>query len=295
MKEFIAFLSKQLGITSDTAATIVLTLFTIFLASFFTEIITSFKSYLQRRVYRKLLKINLVELKKGLHKQADSYDKFSKQLNIEYTGGYTFTSCSIPAHNLISQIGYENIYKALFNGIENIFPSFKKTTAFNNIWETIEFLKLFHQKSFEDSVKYGIKNAEINEQRNKCVESVNRITLALIINREDEPTTDFYQYLKTIDDIRLGLMQYDDAQAPKIVEETFIQPLIKYNILNKDILRKYRKIIPLDEFNSALSEASLRYKNQLNLNSSYQSYFNQMKEGFDKHYEKIANAQKNLF
>lgn len=295
MKEFIESISKFIGITADTAATIVLTLFTIFLASFFTEIITSFKSYLQRRVYRNLLKINLIELNKGLHKQADSYDKFSKQLNIEHLGPYIFTTCSIPAYNLISQIGYENLYKAFFNGVENLISSSNKVTAFNDVWGTIEYLNLFHKKSFEDSEKYGIKNAEINEQRNKCVESVNRITFALIINREDELTTDFSNYLKIIDDIRFELYQSDDAQAPKIVEETFIQPLIKNNILNKDVVRNYRNIIPFDDFNSALSEASLRYKNQVNLAIAYHFYFKQNKEEFDRHFDKISKVQKVLF
>ncbi|MGV8877806.1 MAG: hypothetical protein ACOH2A_02120 [Sphingobacteriaceae bacterium] len=295
MKELIDFLHSSLGITMDGAAAVIITLFAVFLAAIFNEIISGIKLMLKRKSYRQLFKINLLGLMKGLYRQAVSNENYSKQLDIEYIGSFRYKAYSIAASGIITAIGYENLNSAFFDGLENVFSSRKKRMAFNNIWEVIEYLNVFHKKSFEEAQSYHRQNNEINEQRNKSLGVVNQITDRFLILYKHTMPENLRSYVHAIDEMRYKIGESEDMTAPKAVEETLIQPLLAHNRKNIEILRTHPDFIPSGELTTSLLDCSLRYKSQVNLAESYQDKFTKLKDAYYSHFYKIKRSSRELF
>ncbi|WP_259065500.1 hypothetical protein HDF24_01915 [Mucilaginibacter sp. X4EP1] len=294
----IDFLHKTIGIGKDTAATILVTLFTFSLGIFITVILKGIVEFLDRRNHRKLLKLNLVILMKETFRQASAYNKFSEQLTIEAISIPTFRKVSISSAGILYQLGYKNLYNAIFNGIENIHFRRKnlKRIAFNNIWSTLEHLALFHQKSFEEFEKFTENEKNANELRNQCLLEANRIvgTIRYTFHKE-RIDANIAAYCTELENILLNHQRQSDITNPKIVNDYFVRPLFELNEKDPDLLKEYFKILNPVLLNSILSECLIRYENQKNLIETARTYYKHLDEMFIVNFLKAKSACKTLF
>jgi hypothetical protein len=170
---------------------VLITISTFFLGFLIKGFIEAVAKFRNRRNYRKMMKINLKDLQAGLFIQAEGYKEFQKQIVIEHNGGFAISQKVIPSAGVIKEMGYDVLFNSYFSGIENF--SFKnrnqRERAFNNIWDAIEVVSKYHDKSFEDSTKFIELNIVVNEKRNEGLEKVQRATepFRLYINNTTPP------------------------------------------------------------------------------------------------------------
>ena len=300
MLKFIKFLHNTLGISNDAAATVIITLITAILAILLTELLKSFSSFSKRKNYRKLLRINLINLIKGLYRQAVGYDSFYKQINIGFTNSFEIQQKSISAIGVLEQLGYENLYDACFNGIENVwfFQRSKKAIAFSNLWATLEFLKKFHDQSFIDANKFIELNGKINNERNYSLSKVNNIvdSFRIRIHGEQVPVN-LGNYFNAMENIHVELRKQPNYVAPQVMDEFFVKKILALNrnYDNLNVFKQFGNIINPVDMNTALLEASLKYTNQKNLINSYNRNFQELSLGFFRQFDEMKKTYKVLF
>src|ERR1700722_13587276 len=255
--KLIDFLHETFGIDKNTAATILVTLFTFSLGILITVIFKTVEGILDRYNHRKLLRLNLISLMKEMFRQATAYNRFAEQLSIELFSTPVFRKVSISAIGIFYQLGYKNLYCAFFNGIENFRfgKNNSKRIAFNNIWSTLEYLTLSHQNSFKDFEVFMNREKEANELRNKCIleayEIVNKIRFKF--HKADIPPN-LSAYCNGIEGILLNLQKQDDFTNPKTVNEYFVHPLLELNNKDLDLLHEYSDELNTASLNSILWE-----------------------------------------
>ncbi|MDB5024299.1 MAG: hypothetical protein JWP78_2054 [Mucilaginibacter sp.] len=294
----IEFLHRTFGIGTDAVANILVTIFTFSAGILITVIFKAVGGYLDRRNHRKLLKLNLFNLIRGIYKQAIGYELYSQQLIIEHNGSFNFSAKSISAVGIFNQLGYKNLYNAVFNGIENIRFRNRKMIriAFNNVWATIEFLNLFHKDSFAEAQKFMELNIEANESRNRALgraqPTVENIKITLYA-RAIQP--DLATYFRSIEEIIMTYRGQENFTNSKITNDYFVQPLLALSKNNIDINKTYFQLLQPVELNQALLECSLRYQNQKNLIESYCNQFKDLTYSFYDNARKMKESYRTLF
>jgi hypothetical protein len=93
--KLIDFLHKTFGIGKDTTANILVTILTFSTGILITIIFKTVEGYFDRRNHRKLLKLNLLNLIKGIFKQANGYEDLYNQIDIIQMAPFIFSLKSI--------------------------------------------------------------------------------------------------------------------------------------------------------------------------------------------------------
>lgn len=116
----IEFISKNFGIGKDETANILVTIFTFLAGILVSMLFNVIKEYYERRIHRKIIKLNLVSLMKEMFRQANGYQKLSEQLTIAYNGSFSFSQIWISTVEIFYSLSYKNCYNAYFTGLENL-------------------------------------------------------------------------------------------------------------------------------------------------------------------------------
>jgi hypothetical protein len=295
--QLIDFVHKTFGIGKDTTATILVTLITFSAGILITITFKAIEGYLDRRNHRKLARLNLINLMKEIFHQATSYKKFAEEIKIETTTP-AFKQISISSTDIFYQLGYKNLYNAFFNGIENIhFKSRnKKRIAFNRLWSALEFLTVFHQKSFKDVKEFIELEKAANYLRNKSIGETFKIisTIRFTFHRETI-AQNLASYCLALEDILKNQQKEDDNTNPKVVNDYLILPISELNNKHFDVLKEYMNILNPTSFNSLLSDCTFNYENQKNLTESYRKYFNHLNESFISTFENLKFTYRTFF
>jgi|GEM_PF-1438774 len=296
--KLINFLCQTFGTDKNTAATILVTIFTFTGGIIITILFKMIEGILDRRNHRKLLKLNVLNLLKGIFRQASAYDKLSKQLKIDHNGSFNFSQKSISAIGVLEQLGYKKLHSSLFNGIENIrFKNHaKKRIAFNDLWSVVEFLKVFHQSSFAVMKEFLELNLRANELRNKSLGNANKIIERTRLTLDKMTVSqDLGTYAMTIEQYIVTLQQQDNYTNPKVINDLYVHKILELNRNNTDVLKKYWNLINPIELNAALLETEAGYQNQKNLMDTYSYNFIELNKSFMTNYDKLKNGYKILF
>lgn len=296
----IKYLHEHIHISIDAAASILTAFSTLILGIIITILVSEIKSFSNRRKYRALLKINLISLIDRIDLQRKSYNELEDILKIEHIGGFPFTPVSISAKALFYHIGYDNLFTAYFKGFENfIFFNGRKTNvkemAFNNIWNTLEFLNVFHEKSFDSAQIFFKFNLELNEKRNQSLGRVQYLTESLRTNLHGQQVpVEVAKYFNVVEEILLTFSQQENYTNPKKTEEFFIQPILALNRASFNDLKQFLGNAYFVNLNAALLEASLAYLNQKKLFEATNAEFSDLANSFLKHHASMKESLKVL-
>lgn len=296
--KLISFLNQTFGTGKDTTATILVTIFTFSTGILITIIFKAIEGYLDRRNHRKLLKLNTMLLMKEMFRQATSYKKFADGLKIETTTPL-FKQISISAVFIFYQLGYKNLYNAFFSGIENVlrFRNRKKRRiAFQNVWSTVEFLTVFHHKSFTEVKEFINLEKAANSLRNQSIGEAYKIinTIRFTFHKEKLPKN-LITYCNALEEILINHLKQNDNTNAKVVNDFVILPILELNNKDIDVFKEYMSVLNPASFNSHLSESSMLYQNQKNLIESNRKYFNHLNVSFVDSYKKLKSTYRTLF
>ncbi|MEO8885442.1 MAG: hypothetical protein ABI367_05225 [Mucilaginibacter sp.] len=293
----IEFISKTFGTGKDTTATIAVTLATFTIGILVTAIFKAIENFLDRMNHRIMFRLNLLNLIREMHRQRMSYRKFADGLII---GKSTpeFKQISISTLSIYQQLGYKDSYNSFFNGFENIRlrNGNKFRESFNLIWSTLQFLNLFHQKTFKDASEFIEAERKANELRNEAIaSSYNIINSIRFTYHKQKVQRNLGVYCNTIESILKENMAHTDNTNPQIVNDSIILPIMALNNDNVDLMKDYMDVLQPVAFGDSLNISVLRYENQKNLIISNQKYFRHLDEEFSRHIDKLKSSYKNLF
>jgi len=276
INQLIDYLVKSFNIPRQAIATILISLSTFILGILINNAIISFNKFFQRRIHRTLSQINYKLLLKNVYKQQHDFFNFKEQLIISHFGPFDYNYKIMPALDVFNKLGYENLYKAYFRGIENftLFRNRKKLSAFNNLWTSIEYLNHIQKDSFEKVENFIAKNSDLNDLRNQSLGKAQNIVeeFRIHFNREltiKEPLGVFFsQREQIIKDYR----EEKDFNLPDKTE-VYVNKLLNLNRDNVNIIQRYERDIHAVELNSYLLESSYRFENMKNHIESVNYYF----------------------
>jgi len=286
----IDYFANNYHIPREAVATILISVIIFLLGILINFSLSQINKYLQRRMHRTLAEINYRLLIINIYKQKDDYFLFIRQLVIEHKGSFLYTYRIMPALDVFNKLGYENLYRAYFKGVENftLLKNKKKLSAFNNLWSSIEYLNHIQKDSIENVNNFIKKNSELNDLRNLSLGKAQDIVenFRIHFHREltlKEPLGVFYGKRE---EIIKNYHKTKDYNLPKITED-YVQKLLNLNRDNVDVIQRYERDIHAVELNSYLLEASYRYENMKNHIDSVHHYFETIFKSYTERYESL--------
>jgi len=168
LKSIIDYLVKNLGVNSDVAVSVILTLFTFFFAYIISLIGSITVKKIKRRNYKKSLKIIINDFLKTCKKQYEEYEKFDEQKGYLFGEDYNIAVASSYSQNYLVNLDL-NIF------IENFSSLFRKNRAseISQLFESVEqvratkeFLKENQKLTYEGySKNLDIYNEHLDKLR----------------------------------------------------------------------------------------------------------------------------------
>jgi hypothetical protein len=298
ISDLVNFLHNSFGISKDGAAGAIVAVFTFIAGIIAALAVKAIEGFITRRRNRNLLKINLKNLMKGLYKQAHNCKKLSDQLIIEHNGPYGLSQGTISATRIFYQLGYDNLHAAVFSGLENtrIFNRKRKRIAFNNIWGTLEFVKIFYPQSFKRFDEFLEMNIELNNIRNSCLAVVSRIVETIRISLDGETVqADLHKYFMAIETIVSDLRAMENYTNAKIMDEQYVKKLLVVLRSDTKMLKKYAELLRPVDLLMALLECEHAYANQKNLVDASHSSFAEYNRSFLENYKRMQGSYRVLF
>jgi len=297
MKELITKWADLFGITEVAVATITVTVIIFLSGLVFNNLITGIYAFNKRKTHRILSILNHRSLIADVARQSRCYKHLYDQIKIEREGAFHIKYQLMPALSAYKEIGYENLYKAYFNGIENIgfFNTTKKVRAFNSLWKNIERISNTHSSSIERSEKMVDYYAKLNEIRNESLGKAQanienfRIRFHRILEIK-EPLGAFYEKREKI------IQTFLKNKNPQLAHTTekYVQDLLTLNRENVDLIQRYESDIKSVELNSYLLDASLRFINMKNYLETNYGIFEHLEAQYYESYLSLIKSYRTL-
>lgn len=248
-------LKDLLSIDEKTSATIFITLFVFILGIIITQSVRIYLEYRERRHFRKLFRLNLIELLKKVRVQSDIYRKNAALLRIESIGKITLKKKDISQVQTLNKIGHKETFNAFFNGIEN-WPNNqdKYRRAFNCIWDALYSLEYWQDINLD---KFNQDFAELNNKRNIVIaEYMDLIDSSLInanLKNEDPRVAEYHLKLQ---DLHRTWQNLQNRKNQTVFHRHIV---VKNKILNNDF--PDLEIPLIFKTNKLLNQAVLNYLN----------------------------------
>lgn|GEM_PF-4741408 len=270
METIIDFLVTEFQIDKNVAVSTVVTLFIFCSGIIINQIIKAITLFNSRRRTRNLFQILIDQLSRSIRLQGRDYGKIADQFTFKSYNRFTYKRAEVYTLDILYDTGYQRLFDAQFLGFENYFQTDKdlKVKAFNKVWETLNIISYWHEKSFEGINDFLKDYNKHNDNRNEAIEN-HRILLAPIfqaLNGQNVNPT-LASYLVEIDNITANWQTVADRTRPDIVHRKLILPLRVHN-------RKHLKSITIAlKLNQDLLDASEHYINQRNLLKAQKEQF----------------------
>lgn len=293
MKDGLKLLAESLGVTPAAIVTILVTVLVFISGIIINNLIAAYNSYVERPLNRRLSVINLKQLLRMVYKQAQHYDDFCKQLNIEYLNNYNFRYVDIPSINIFKEIGHRNLFRAYFEGTENFFAFYRKRKlkSFNVLWGIIEYTNNTHRESVTKAENFIKELGTLNHLRNEGLGKVqqNVEEFGNHFHRQLELKhplgIDFGERIRIIDEYQRTL----NPTSPNNAQD-YIDKLINLNRENIDLCSRYERDIKSVQMNADILSATLAFQNFSNLIEASNGTFTHLSKTYNEHYRKMKDA-----
>ncbi|MEQ9149477.1 MAG: hypothetical protein RLP13_14460 [Cytophagales bacterium] len=266
MNIILDYLKSLFDISSDTAATIIITLSVFISSMLFTEIYKTSVRALERLNKRKMIIYFINHLTMDLRKQAKIWEQTVEMVNLYTVKDFSFKRKVIDL-SPIDSLGYHEIYNSFFKGFENFGISNKlKIKSFNKFWNTIKAIEFWQDKSYESITYFIEKYNEYNDKRNESLEEFRKLTDQMTLNYAEMLSDNGHaEYVMEINKIKLDWHSMEKNTQPDIVNKHLVQRVLKYNKLNPTI-----RTLPITD---VLLNAEIQYLNIEHLLESYKKQF----------------------
>ncbi|HPH30724.1 MAG TPA: hypothetical protein PLB49_02690 [Chitinophagaceae bacterium] len=245
------------GISPDTSASLLITLFTFIIGYVITAIVFIVSRFNKRRSHRKIFIDNLQNLTKSVQKQEKAFLETIKSLDIIANSPWEYTKADFFQISVFREMSYQESFKSFFLGFENqlSFANKKlKRRAFNRVWENLSNINFWSDQAFNNFYPTLDKFNEHGLKRNYALTELRKMWEQLYSINRANLTTEHLSYIKELDLITSSFQKIPTQKRvnPFTVNRKLILPI---KILN----RKYIHIPGVMQFNDKASEVGTHY------------------------------------
>ncbi len=253
-------IQEYFNINGQTAATILISL-TVFISGFILNgLVKALAAFSNRRGNRKIFSTALNSLNDSIPRVEIALEETLASIRIDSNELWEINQPTFYQVSIFREMGYKDIFKAYFTGIENSFyfmckanRNKKRREALNTLYKNISQLEAWSTTDFLNFSQIFVKYNQFGDARNEAVEKL-RIyweDLTVKLNRQDVLHN---QYL---DRFFLILKYYKSIPTNERVNPytTHRKLVLPIRILNK----KYAKYIDLRTFTDLALQASHHY------------------------------------
>lgn len=189
MSEFIAWLSKYLGIEKNPTATIIVSVAVFCLGIIINEVVKALNRFSERRIVREIVRRNYLIFKSYLHEQAKSLREFENFISEKGSPDFNVYILPCSALDNYKDISYNNSFKSFFFGFENIrvCGNLKRIKAFDNLHNALSIIRIEQEKMFPVVARFQIEAAPILNRLNISLKEAFEATTDVYINLHEQP------------------------------------------------------------------------------------------------------------
>lgn len=292
----IEFINKTFGIDNTISIPILVSLIVFITGGISKLLFKSLSNYFLRRIKRKSFKNIIKEIGIKCLDKAELIKLFYPNLKIELSNNISLKISKIPYLELV----YLQDYVVLFNSFRLIFLFKFKTkrgiNAFNEIWATIDNLKLNEESiltHFEKFISAFKKHETAFGEYMSEFRRINDLYLQPFQDRKVElsefETKESFDYLVSRDTI---IKDWQDIGEPKrtrrdILYQDLVRPML-------DLNSKHPSLIETLEPTNILLNAEHEYKEMVNILNVYYGIFENYYNNYHKMHLKFKNALENI-
>jgi hypothetical protein len=285
LTEFQEYLHCNFGIDSNTSASIIITLL-VFIAGILTSEFLKLLSRLrERRAQRLAIASSIKHAITQSKKQIKSYEEIANEFT--WTGNKHITL----GRTILSKtdFNYKMLFDSYFVGIENLnLLRKKKSKALNRLWEALNSLEYWHERTFLDLDKFLEKYSEYNVVRNESLEEHRKLIESVLtsVTGTNLPLQ-IGRYIQEIDNIHVAWQQTDNRTRPDIMQNVLVKPLLLHN-------REHPEIQLARRSSDLLLAVSFQFDNLESLLTAYNKQFINYARIFRYNYRTLEIALKIL-
>lgn len=274
-------LNCKFDIDSNTSATIIITFIIFFSGILITELIKLLSRIRERRKFRLIINSSIKNVINQAKKQVVAYEKIAEEFN------WKGNKHILLGRTILSktQFDYKMIFTAYFTGIENIsLLKKKKSKAINKIWEALQSLDFWHEKSFADVDKFLDKYSQYNNKRNEALDQHRKlIEMNLTSLSGNSLPTRLGHYVQQIDNLHVQWQAAENRTRPDILHDILVTPSLLLN-------RNYPEIELARKSSDLLLQASIEYESMESLLKVYNQQFLNYSRIFRYNYRTLEKA-----
>lgn len=278
---FKCYIEDTFNTDSNTAATIVITLFVFALGYLFSFVSKVISGLISRCRIRRLVKGQMLSLHDDVKTQSEFFTEFSAKLDLSKSENLMLKNVSMPDLTNYQNIEFEKVYQSYNTGIENILNSRKKLyDELIRLTGGLLYVKERYQIIFKD---FSDANNRFNEKWSVHIEELRRLfdKISVEIHTNRDLTPNQSEYGRELNNIILSYQEMNDNSK----ENTFnnlVEPLIELNQRFGRRLPQYS--LPMIDI---LSECRYDFRNIEFLFRDYRTVFNEYTNSYKKIYRKL--------
>lgn len=289
MKDTLADFSSLLGMDLEKLIPILVSISIFALGIIITQIIALITAYKRRTTHRRLCKLNHALLIDEVKQHGSYFRTNIKALVIENKGHFDVQYGIFASLPVFKELGYENVYKAYLNGVENhLFVNrSKRIKAFNLLWKCIEIINDTYPKSITIFDKTLERHNKVNENRNVHLRNAtdNIEAFRIHFHRQlsiKEPLGAFYHKRELIREEFVNLGALDPKQSNE-----YFTKVLNLNNDNFELLIRYERDINAVKLNSYIADSQLEYHNMENNLKSASHYYKELERKYHQVYNDL--------
>lgn len=293
--EVLSLLEKNTGIKRETIATITITISTFFLGFIINELIKGIKNFNDRKFNRKILQLNIKLLLAKLTLQIEGFNTFIEALTIDHDSSKSIRHIAFAPTDVLFTIGYDNLYKSQFSGIENLIGrnNEEKIKNFNNLWSIIYYFKHYHPKQQENAIEIVEEIGKLNELWNLSIQKAQNLIESFLLSLNGKPHEDgISAFWIGRNEIFEKFCANEHPSMPIVVYEYF-KEILAHSVQNIDINAQFEDRIRSIETNDALNTSLNRYESLNNYIQASKATFEFNRDAYvsyQSELQKLANS-----
>jgi hypothetical protein len=282
------WINKTLNVTDAQSAPIIATLLVFITGGIVKTVVSYFKNASYRWQIRKQFYLLLNNQADACDKQSDEYTKTGQSFNLEGLWPFHVGVVDFYQPGLIKELGYTEVYRAIFTGIENwffwrLFGRQRKVLAFNTCWRVVDGVPSWQEKAVTDvKVVRDYYNSH-NEKRMAQLRIFEQAHYSATLSIFGEPQADYARnYLNEINKIKDKVNKMENGTTPLATNEYMVKPIL--SLSESNTWPEAQKI----RFN--LEDALLTYLNMEAMLRNYTSQFNKYTTQFKGYSEEAKTG-----
>jgi len=272
------------SVKSDTVFSVSTSIFVFISGIIVNEALKAFGRYRKRKFNRTLVKLNLPLLIEKLEKQKIEFETFVKHLYVDNMESIPYTAINNPHIQIIYEIGYSELHKAYFSGIENLRSSNNqiKVDSYGKLWSRVNHLQMSYNKNKDEAISAIERIRILQDERNTAARTpkvqIEKFLYSLI---GKEVSMEYKGFIVNLQHMTNSFFLNGGIQTPTSVNK-FLLSINQYIVQNLGIVLKRYDLLDLSGLQDNIEWAVYKYGNEKKIvestNSTFQNKINTLSD-----------------